>query len=135
MVRAFQHIRALPEGTDCGTKRYLQITFNKKNIKDWLYSYMIEPGGLVELTSQNMDKYIGKTVKLRYSAMCEHKKGICSKCAGHLFNRLGLSEVGIAAYQIASVIKNKSMKAFHDSNVRIVDIEQYGLDKVFGLTE
>lgn len=135
MVRAFQHIRALPEGTDCGTKRYLQITFDKKNIKDWLYSYIIEPNGLVELTSQNMDKYIGKTVKLRYAAMCEHKKGICSKCAGHLFNRLGLSEVGIASYQLASVIKNKSMKAFHDSSVRIVDVEKYGLDKVFGLND
>lgn len=133
-VRAFQHLRVLPEGTDCGTKRYLTVKLDKNNIEDWIYSYVVEGNNLVELTSDNLDKYIGKTVKLRYSGLCESKEGICSKCAGHLFNRIGMSEIGIASYQICSVIKNKSMKAFHDSTVKITDIEtKYGLDKVFGL--
>ena len=95
---------------------------------------MVENGKLVELTSQNMDKYIGKEVKFRFSALCESKEGICSKCSGHLFNRIGLNEVGIAAYQICSIIKNKSMKAFHDGTVKVTNIEtDYGLDKIFGL--
>lgn len=133
-VRAFQHLRVLPEGTDCGTKRYLELTLTKSNIEDWIYSYIIENGKLVELTSQNLDKYVGKKVKLRYSGLCESKEGICSKCAGHLFNRIGLNEVGIASYQICSVIKNISMKAFHDGTVKVTDIEtDYGLEKIFSL--
>ena len=98
-----------------------------------MYSYIIEGNNLVEITSDNMNKYIGKTVKLRYSGLCESKEGICSKCAGHLFNRIGLNEVGLASYQICSVIKNISMKAFHDSTVKVTNIEKkYGLNKVFG---
>ena len=133
-VRAFQHLTVLPDGTDCGTKRTLEITLDKSNIDSWMYSYIVEGNKLVELTSQNVDKYIGKKVKLRFSALCESDKGICSVCAGHLFNRIGLTEVGIASYQICSVIKNKAMKAFHDSTVKITNIERdYGLNKVFGL--
>ena len=133
-VRAFQHLRALPEGTDCGTKRYLKLTLTKDNIEDWIYSYVVEGGKLVELVSDNLDSYIGKTVNLRYSGFCESKDGICSKCSGHLFNRIGLTEVGIASYQICSVIKNISMKAFHDGTVKVINIEDsYGLDKIFGL--
>ena len=133
-VRAFQHLRALPEGTDCKTKRTVTVKLSKNNVEDWIYSYMVENGKLVELTSQNMDKYIGKEVKFRFSALCESKEGICSKCSGHLFNRIGLNEVGIAAYQICSIIKNKSMKAFHDGTVKVTNIEtDYGLDKIFGL--
>lgn len=132
-VRAFQHLRVLPEGTDCGTKKHLTITLTEDNIGDWMYSYVIEGNNLVEITSDNMDKYIGKTVKLRYSGLCESKEGICSKCAGHLFNRIGLNEVGLASYQICSVIKNISMKAFHDGTVKVTNIEKkYGLNKIFG---
>lgn len=132
-VRAFQHLRALPEGTDCHTKKYLTVKLTKDNIDDWIYSYIVEGTNLVEITSDNMDKYVGKTVKLRYSGFCESKEGICSKCSGHLFNRIGLNEVGIASYQICSVIKNISMKAFHDGTVKVTNIEEsYGLNKVFG---
>ena len=124
----------MPEGTDCGTKRTYQITFDKKNIKDWIYSYVVEPSGLVEITSDNMQSYVGKTVNIRYAGYCESPHGICSKCSGHFFNRLGLNEVGIAAYQMASAIKLKSMKAFHDNTVKVTDvINDYGLDKVFSL--
>lgn len=135
-VKALQHVIALPEGTDCGTNKTMTIKFTKDNIENWIYSYMVENGKLVELTSDNIDKYIGKTVKLRYSGYCESKKGICSKCAGHLFNRIGFREVGIASFQIMSTIKNISMKAFHDSTIKIMNIEtDYGLNKVFGLEE
>ena len=137
MVKAFQHLRALPEGTDCGTKRTLPVTLTKDNIDSWMYSYVVGPNGqLTEITTDTQDQFIGKTVKLRYAALCESKEGICSKCSGHLFNRIGLDEVGIASYQIMSVIKNISMKAFHDSTIKILDLEEeYGLNRAFGLEE
>ena len=135
-VRAFQHLRVLPDGTDCGTHRTLPITLTNDNISDWMYSYIMENGKPVELTSDIAKKYIGKTVNMRFSGLCESPKGICSICAGHLFNRIGLNEVGIASYAMCSVLKNISMKAFHDGVVRLTDIEKdYGLDKIFGLNE
>lgn len=135
LVRALQHLTVLEDGSDCGTKRTLTVHLTKDNIEDWMYSYIVESGGkLVELTSDMVDKYMNKTVKIRYSALCESERGICSKCAGHLFHRIGLTEVGIASYQVFSIIKNKSMKAFHDGTVKVTDLEkEYGLNKVFGL--
>lgn len=131
-VKALEHLTVLEEGSDCGTKRYKEILLTGDNIDDWMYSYIVEDSRLVELTSDNRDSYIGKKVKLRYSGLCESEKGICNKCAGNLFTRLGIKNVGVASYVIPAKIKLKSMKNFHDSTVKTFDMEDYGYDKIFG---
>ena len=131
-VKSFEHLYTKAD-TDCGTKRYINVTLTDKNIKDWMYSYIIEGNNLVELTSKNRDKYIGKTVKLRFAAMCECKEYICNKCAGNLFARLGVKNVGVACYAIMSKIKLISMKAFHDSSLKTSHMKDYGYKKIFGL--
>ena len=131
-VKALEHLTVLEEGSDCGTKRYKEILLTGDNIDDWMYSYIVEGSRLVELTSDNRDSYIGKKVKLRYSGLCESEKGICNKCAGNLFTRLGIKNVGVASYVIPAKIKLKSMKNFHDSTVKTFDMEDYGYDKIFG---
>ena len=66
-----------------------------------MYCFVIGNGGkLTEITTDNRDSFIGKTVKIRFSSLCEAKNGvICEKCAGTLYNRIGivylLSETGI----------------------------------------
>ena len=95
-----------------------------------MYSYMVEGNKLVELTSQNKDKYIGKTVRFRFSSMCESKNGICHACAGNLFNRIGITNVGVATPQVASKLKNISMKAFHDAQVNLSEID---IGRAFGI--
>ena len=95
-MAAFQHIELLPEGSDCGTKRYIEMNVNDKNINMIMYSYAIVGNKLVEITSENRDQFIGKKVKLRFSSMCEAKNGICNACAGNLFYRLGIKNVGVA---------------------------------------
>lgn len=131
-VKSFEHL-ITRAGTDCGTKKYIEVFLTDKNIKDWMYSYIIEGNNLVELTSKNRDKYIGKTVKLRFASMCESKEYICNKCAGNLFARLGIENVGVACYAIMSKIKLISMKAFHDSTISTVHMGDYGYKKIFGL--
>ena len=131
-VKALEHLTVWEEGSDRGTKRYKEILLNGDNIDDWMYSYIVEGSRLVELTSDNRDSYIGKKVKLRYSGLCESEKGICNKCAGNLFTRLGIKNVGVASYVIPAKIKLKSMKNFHDSTVKTFDMEEYGYDKIFG---
>ena len=128
-LRAFQHLTLDDEGSDCGTKRYLEIVLTEKNINLWMYSYIIEGSKLVELTSDNKDKYLGKRLKIRYSAFCESKTGICNKCMGNLYYRLGEKvNVGTSLTQIPSTQKNISMKAFHDSTQQLFEMN---LEDVF----
>lgn len=128
-LRAFQHITLDAEGSDCGTKRYLEVVLTDKNINLWMYSYIIDGSKLVELTSDNRSKYLGKKVKIRFSAFCESKTGICNKCMGNLYYRLGGKEnVGTSLTQIPSTQKNISMKAFHDSTQKLYEMN---LEEVF----
>lgn len=107
----------LPEDSDCGTKRTITVKVDNKNIDMLMYNYVVQGDKLVEINSHNRDKFIGKRIKMRYSSMCEAKDGICNKCAGNLYYKLGIKNVGIATSQIASKLKLISMKAFHDDSV------------------
>lgn len=129
-LRAFQHLTLDPPGTDCGTKRYIEEVLTPGNKELWMYSYIIGPGGkLEELTSDNVDKYMGKKLKIRFSALCESKTGICNKCMGNLYYRLGYKEnAGTSLTQIPSTQKNISMKAFHDSTQQLYTMD---LEEVF----
>lgn len=128
-LRAFAHITLDPPGSDCGTKRYKMVHLTEKNIGDFMYMYVIEGSKLVELTSETKSKYIGKTVKMRFSDLCESKTGICNHCMGNLYYRLGKYNAGTSLTQIPSVQKNIAMKAFHDSTQKLYTMD---LATVFG---
>lgn len=129
-LRAFQHLQLLPAGSDCKTTKTLKVYLTDKNISEWMYSYIVEGSKLVELTSQNKSKYLNKEVKFRFSALCEAKDGhFCNKCAGNLFYRLGIDNVGSATPQIPSKVKNLLMKKFHDSVIQFTDMD---IEKAFG---
>lgn len=128
-VAAFQHIIALPKGSDCGTKRYIEMTLTDSNIKNMMYSYIVEGSRLVRLDSSNMDKYRGKTVKFRFASMCESKEGICNKCLGDMFYITDTTNVGVASSTLPAKLKLKNMKSFHDSTVKLVDMD---VEKAFG---
>lgn len=124
-TRATQHIKVIPN-TDCGTKRTIKVTLTKKNIDNWMYSYYIKPNGDVEeITSENADKLIGKTVNMRYSSLCERSKDgcICEKCAGTLFRRAGIENCGLTSMVMMSSVKNRAMKSFHDSTLELVELD------------
>ena len=95
-----------------------------KNIGMIMYCFVInDDGSLTEINSQNQDKFIGKTIKLRFSSMCEAKNGICNKCAGNLFYRLGIRNVGASTPQIPSKLKVLSMKLFHDDQLNFTEMD------------
>lgn len=131
-VNSLQHVKLDPKGSDCGTKRFIEIVLEKKNLNDYIYSYIIKnDGGLELLTSQNCSKYFGKKIKIRYSSLCESKTGICNMCAGDLLYVAGSRNVGTVTGQPADRIKNISMKAFHDSTVKNHVITDEELEKIF----
>lgn len=118
LFRIFEHVVLDKPGSDCGTKRTIEITLTKDMLDYVYYSYIQEGNKLIELTSDNVDKYLNKTVRIRFSSLCESKNGkICSKCAGNKFYRLGIKNIGNTVPQVGSKIKNINMKAFHDSQV------------------
>lgn len=128
-VKAMQHVITLPKGSDCGTKRYIEMELTPKNMESMMYSYMIEGSRLVRLDSTNKDKYKGKKVKFRFSSLCEAKDGICNKCIGDMPYVTDTVNVGIATSILPARIKLKSMKAFHDSTVKLVEMD---VEKAFG---
>ena len=123
LISGCQHVVAGPEGSDCGTDRYIQVLLTEDNIDHYMYNYIISGSSLVELTSKNRDKYIGKKVKFRFASMCKSKDYICSKCAGNLWYRLGINNIGLLTAQVASKLKNISMKSFHDSVVTTAEMD------------
>jgi hypothetical protein len=123
LLYAYQHLQLLDEGSDCKTDKYITVNFTEEKVEDYMYSYIIEGSKLTEITSKNMDKYKGQKVKLRFISMCHAKDGICHKCAGNFFYRLGIKNVGILAPSLGSKLKNLSMKAFHDSTVSLTEID------------
>lgn len=131
-VRALQSVVIDENTADCGTKRTLTVQLTDSNIDDWMYSNYVEGNRLIEINSKNRDSLIGTTKQIRWSGLCEHEKGICKACAGSLFSKLGIKNIGIAAYCICSTIKLKSMKQFHDSTVKMTTMKKYGYDKIFG---
>lgn len=118
---AFQHIKLGPKGSDCGTKRTITVTLDKNYMKLLMYSYIVEGNRLVRLDSTNMDKYKGKTVKMRFSSLCKNEC-ICNKCAGDLYYLLNTPNIGTATPQLASSVKNIMMKSFHDSTEKFTQM-------------
>ena len=131
-VKALEHLTIIPD-SDCHTHKTKEVYLTNDNLNVWMYSYIVDNGQLVELTEDKIPKYLNKTVKFRFSGFCELKEGICSVCAGNLFNRIGIKNIGISAYCICSSLKNASMKSFHDSTVKIDDVMKRNLKNVFGL--
>jgi hypothetical protein len=130
MQAAYQYIKVGPPNSDCGTNRTIQVSLTKDNIELWMYSYIKEGSRLIELTSDNMDKYIGKTVNMRFSSLCESENYICNKCAGNLFNRLGITNIGMSVNQIAERLKNKLLKLAHSTEIKTVEID---VDEAFNI--
>ena len=128
-LSAYQYLTLGPKDSDCGTKRTLKVHLTDDNISLYMYSYIVDKGRLVELTSDNISQYINKDVEFRFSSLCERKDGFCNKCAGNLYYRLGITNVGATTPQVCSTLKNISMKAFHDSQATFVEMDPM---KAFG---
>ena len=95
-----------------------------------MYSFVQQGNNVIEITSDTKDMFIGKTVKLRFSALCESEE-LCETCAGTLFRRIGIKHIGMSMSKIGSVIKQRSLKAFHNSVVKTTDLSDI-LDDIFG---
>ena len=119
-----------PPGTDCGAKS-ANVYVDPDDYIAYMYNYIEKPNGTFEeLTSDNIDKYVGKTVKMRLAHYCKSKTGFCHRCAGNFFYRRGSNKAGLALSLLPNKLKQTSLKSFHSSVVNTYEID---VMKAFGI--
>lgn len=128
LTAAFQGVVLDKPGSDCGTKGYLEILLTESLKKDMTYRYVIDKNKLVLLDETNINNYVGKKIKLRSPMYCIGDK-ICSKCAGMMYEKLGITNIGLTTSKAATSLLQMGMKNFHDSTASInkIDINNISL--------
>jgi len=131
IVAAMSSVTIEP-GTDCGSDKYIEMTLTADMVDAVMYSYILKSNGkLEELTSDNVDQYINKKIKIRSVLFCKHTNGtVCNKCAGNFFIRRGNTNIGLGCSQVATKLKLTSMKSFHNSTIKTSTIDAF---KAFSL--
>ena len=74
------------------------------------------------MDDSNIDNYVGKKIKLRSPMYCIGDK-LCSKCAGLMYEKLGIKNIGLTTSRAATTLLNMGMKQFHDSTQSIARID------------
>lgn len=118
LTAAFQGAVLDTPGSDCGTKNVLEIVITPENKSQFMYRYIVEGNKLILLDDNNIDKYLNKKVKMRSAMYCNGDK-LCSKCAGELYYKMGIENVGLTATRLAGTLLNLNMKKFHNSTVNV----------------
>lgn len=113
-----------PAGSDCNSKGYLTVTLTAKNKNDYQERYILDGGHLVCLDTDHIDKYIGKTVKMRSPMYCTGVKGcLCNKCAGEFYYKIGKKNIGLAGPRVATTCTRLNMKKFHENIIKSTMID------------
>lgn len=100
--------------SDCGTTVTIPFTVTKKSKQYCLYRYIDDNGKKVLTTIENINDYMGKTIRLYSPQCCTNKHSICGKCAGRVFYNLGVRDVGLLTTQITQKLLNIKLKSKHD---------------------
>jgi hypothetical protein len=122
ITAAMQSVVLDVKDSDCGSKNYLEVTLAPELKNDFVYRYIIEGSKLVLIDDSNIDKYIGKKIKLRSPMYCISDK-VCNKCAGDIYYKLGLVNLGLTATRVSSTLLNLNMKKFHDSSINMSKVD------------
>ena len=99
--------------SDCGTTKTIPITITENNKRYMLYRNFNIAGKTVMTTIENIDKFVGQTVRM-YSPMCCTHDAICGKCAGLVFHNLGVTNIGLLTSDITDKLLNLKLKSKHD---------------------
>lgn len=121
-MAAFQTVVLDKAKSDCGTSKTLRIKLTKDNYKMFLYRNIKEGSKVVNLTDENINKYVNSFIELYDPMYCIGDK-LCNKCAGDLYYKLGIENIGLTTSKLCSSVMNKSLKKFHDVSLKVHLIE------------
>lgn len=112
--------------SNCGTKETLDVLITKENKQYYLYQYIIVNGRPFRLDDDNIDKFVGKSVKLRSYMLCTNPK-CCNVCSGTRYHDMGIGAAGITAVKISNGLLNKRMKLRHSSKIELYEVQTKNL--------
>ena len=113
------------KGSDCGTKLAREVYIDESNFNDYVNLYaMTKDNKPVKITKDIKDKIINRKVRVRSLLYCRSTP-YCNHCAGDYFYDLNSKAIGIHAIKTGSVLMYVSMKAMHDSTVKLVNVNPW----------
>jgi hypothetical protein len=108
--------------SDCRTPLTMRVTLDDP--REFLFRYYRGPGGrLAEVTPEAVEGLRGKVVEMRSPLYCGSRDGICSRCAGSLHHRMGITNLGLTLNRIGTQLLNNALKSFHDTKLKLKRIE------------
>lgn len=123
----YQDVVLDDKGSDCKSAKSLDFLITTNNTKHVIGRYIMEGTKPVKLDKSNINKYIGKRVKLRSPMFCtslgDPKHKLCNICAGDLYYQLGIKNIGLTTSSVGNNLLNAGMKAFHDATVSMNEID------------
>lgn len=118
LTAAYQSVSVDKKGSNCGSKKTVEITITAKNKDYFKYMYIQQGEKFIVLDDETLPKYIGKTVKMRSPLCCKNHSKICNVCAGDMYYKLGVSNIGLLTNKVSNAVLNRKMKAVHVANVK-----------------
>lgn len=107
-----QRVKIGPIGSDCGTTDTMPAVVTSR----FLHRFMKQGNNFVELTTENLDQYKGKTVEFRSPLHCKMKDPCyCNKCVGNRFYNLGINNVGLSMSVLSGSLLNSALGQKHSS--------------------
>lgn len=121
IFRVTQNIKIVEK--NCGTKFGISDIILSGYESMYYGRYVMEGGKLTELTSDNVQTYVGKPIILRSPAYCKTKdNNYCELCMGKDLSRTP-NAIHTAAAEPGSVMMNASMKAMHGKAAKTVKFD------------
>lgn len=115
--RIFQNTTVGEE--DCGSELGLPTVIRSSEAKSYISSSVIDKGKVVELTDENIHKYVDVPVLLRSPVYC-HTPGVnfCAVCMG---KKIASTPTAISTYcaDIGSLFQNLEMKKMHGVSLKL----------------
>jgi hypothetical protein len=124
----FQSMSIDEDGTDCGTKKGLNVVLTKGNISDYTDQYIMDGTTLIPIDENLPSQYMDHTVMVRSPLYCISDK-LCSKCAGRRFYKVGITDIGLTTPAMTGSIQNAQLKRRHSMEVKLDYINENELLK------
>jgi len=136
LIFALNPVELDPNLESCGTNQFLEVTLTDKNKNLFIYRYIHDNGKDVLLTHDNIDNYVGQTVKLYSPIFCKSRK-ICRKCYGEYDRYLKSPYIGmIASQSLGERATQLIMRTFHtggSADVGEIDFPQHLIEEQEGI--
>lgn len=121
IIRTMQNNRI--EEDDCQTPVGVLARVDKSNRDQMLYNYIITDSATVQLTDENIDTYMNKTVRMRSPLFCRSEgRGFCKTCIGGRYADHPTG-IAIAASEIGNIIMDIFMQSAHARALEVVDYQ------------